>query len=899
MMSESVVETERSSRPRVSIGQQREELLSALNLGLVPTMLGGLPATALYMQGRLALLPWLSVVFSCLLVLGLWILSRKSIISRRRMYLWRAVLLVACGMHAGAWLNFSMQAANPIFPSFIAEGLAALALLPLLYWSAGFFVAVVLWIAAVAVLPDLRPSTAGAVLVALPFGGVFMGLLSRFRRGRQSAQDARKALSGIKERHQDALGQLRQERKQLKQCQEELVQARKLAEEVDQAKTEFLATISHEIRTPLNGILPILDMLQDTHLDSQQQRYVRAATASSRHLLRIINDILDFARAESGKLQLESIEINLHELLESVVDLMRSSAEHKGLEVHLDISPQVPLMVRGDPIRLRQILANLLNNAIKFTEKGQVDLRVEPRRAGHREIELYFEVRDTGIGLSQEQIGRLFESFTQADASTTRKHGGTGLGLAICRRLIDLMGGRIGAKSTPGQGSIFWFQLPMRRSVQDVPSTRTSLQGVRIVNAIIDANLVLEVSRHLQRWGVQEQQVQPAELLQRLRDSAHLGKSWAVECLLLDCWGSENSLLPVLREIRDDPLLRSLNIVVILRQATMADRLQSEFSVYPLTGLFHAEVLRRLLNRLFDVNGSASFEAEKEDLLNYLDLNMDQDLMLPDPTTETLDPVAPRAQVLVVEDNPVNLGVMRGMLRRLNVVTLEAENGRQALDLLAKDTQVDLVLMDCQMPIMDGYEAARQWRAREQKGDGYLPIVALTANAMPGDREKCLEAGMDDYLAKPVGRDELSRMLDKWLGADIEVQEKVPPPRELKPPAEQERRMLERGVLEELREVMGDDFRQLVQTYLDTAPDLVDQLRQAADDGDVEAMVLSAHSLKSGSANMGAMHLSAMARDTEMAARKGDLEAARKAASGIPAAFVATCAALRSELGGA
>ena len=575
---------------------------------------------------------------------------------------------------------------------------------------------------------------------------------------------------------------------------------------------------------------------------------------------------------------------------------MAGSAERKGLRLKLRLSEQLPRLVRGDPIRLRQILANLLSNAIKFTEQGSVELSVETVRSGRREMVIRFNVRDTGIGLARKEARNLFNSFTQADASTTRKHGGTGLGLVICRRLVELMGGQIGVRSLPGQGSTFWFELPMRRSSQDLPAARNSLEGVRLISAITDSELAAQVSQQLRAWGVREESVAPVDVLQRLHNTAALGKSWAFECLLLDGLGSEQQVIPLLREIRSDFLMKPLKIIVFTGTSEAAERLHEEFSVYVLNGRFKPGPLHRLLNRLFDVASGSGYAAEQQDPLAYLDLNIEQEsaLLSDAPTREERGGSV--VQVLLAEDNPVNLGVVQHVLRGLGVECLAAENGQQALELLRQGMHVDMVLMDCQMPVMDGYEATRLWREYEKHSGGHIPVVAMTANAMPGDREKCIQAGMDDYVSKPVNIAELEGMIGKWVYGEGASSFPEVPVRPVTEPELHDLRMLDRTVVAELREVVDDGFGRLVGTYLEHAPELMDGLQQASTNGDVEAMVAPAHSLKSSSANMGAMKLSILAREVEMAARQGDLDAALAAYRKMPTIFLKTCASLRSEL---
>ncbi len=883
---------------------EREELRRGLQAGVLAGVL------LLVLGGTVAGIGWMTlplagtVAGSGLLAIALWGISRRVVMSRHRLLLWRLALLMLCGLQLVAWGIFTLEAVGQGAALQLAVGLGglAVALFPAAFWLPGYLAL----LGGVAVIgPLTQPAMAGfwvytAVLVAAVLGLLAAATRWRARKVRRAETALREQCRSLQANLADAEARAAKADELRHRCEKELANVRQLAEAAGRAKTEFLATISHEIRTPLNGILPILDLLQGTDLEEEQRRYVRTALSSSRHLLRIINDILDYARAESGKLQLESIELDLRDLTQGVLDLMAGSAERKGLKLTLDVDEAVPGRVRGDPIRLRQIVANLVSNAIKFTERGEVTVAIELQRAARREVELRFSVTDTGIGLSRKAAGRLFESFTQADASTTRKHGGTGLGLAICRRLVELMGGTIGVRSRAGVGSTFWFVLPMRRSFHDVPNARKTLEGVRLLTLIPDAKVADGVARELKAWAVKYEQVQPAELMGRLLDAARLGRTWAFEGLLIDSWGSEQQLVPLLRKIREEPLLQGLKVIVATHSESTGRRLQREFAVHVLDGGLQRSSLQRLLNRLFDVDPGASYQGESEDLVGFRDLNMEQELTLEDEQATapapapagTMEDGALRA--LLVEDNPVNSGVVRRVLERLGVACEVVENGQLALQRL-RAAAFDLVLMDCQMPVMDGYQATRAWREHEARTGGHLPIIAMTANAMQGDREKCLAAGMDDYLAKPVSMQELSAALARWRSDGSGGREPTrQPPQAASSPAE--RRVLDRDVLGELREVMEDGFGDLVNTYLETSPALMDELRRANKAGDLEAMVIPAHSLKSSSANMGAMQLSALAREVEMAAREGRKEDALAASERMPALHEASCKALRAEL---
>ncbi len=561
----------------------------------------------------------------------------------------------------------------------------------------------------------------------------------------------------------------------------ELRSVREAVDAANRAKTEFLATMSHEIRTPLNGILPILEILKDSRLDPEQKQLVKTAVTSSRHLLRIINDILDYAKVESGKLELESVEFNLRELVHSITDLMARPAEQRGLKLVVDVAEELPANLRGDPIRLRQILTNLLSNAIKFTERGGITVEVTKRRSSRREVELLFSVTDTGIGIPAETVRRLFQSFTQADASTTRKHGGTGLGLAICKRLVEMMGGRIGVRSKEGYGSTFMFVVPLRKSVSDVPSARTDLEGVRALVFCKDEEHEKRLIGALSGWGVNFQRASNmVDTLNKLTSSASLGESWAYEVLVIDSAGMDQMALALLREIRGNADLASLRIVALTGSKRLADEVKETSGAAVLEPPFNAGALRQTLNRLLDVQTQGGFApAAVAAPSPYVTDDDTQDLSAAAPpprpaasapasapATEAATPAAEpplQARVLLVEDNPVNLAVARKLLARIGIECDSAKDGRVAVDSVERN-RYDVVLMDCQMPEMDGYEATREIRAREASfGRPRLPIVAMTANAMAGDREKCIDSGMDDYLSKPLDLRQLREALERWL----------------------------------------------------------------------------------------------------------------------------------------
>ena len=831
--------------------------------------------------------------------------------SRQPLTPWRLGLVMLMLSNSSAWVFASAIAVaqEPASVGLLVIAFLALsvALIPSLAWLPGLLLQ--LFLQLLLTLAFSLAQSEGLSNNLLPFGlwvslsflAVAAGLFARrAQRSRGDAYYLQYENAELQKQLTLEHGKLEQAAASRQTLEAELAEILNLAEDASRAKTEFLATMSHEIRTPLNGILPILEMLQESRLDREQQRLVRTAQSSSRHLLRIINDILDFAKVESGKLQLEAIEIDVRELVGSVGELMRGSARNQDLKLSIRVADNVPDIVRGDPIRLRQVLINLVSNAIKFTEEGGIRIEVSRGQTSQREIELLFAVADTGIGMSQETTDRLFQLFTQADASTTRKHGGTGLGLVICKRLVELMGGKIGVRSSPGQGSTFWFLVPLRRSVTEVPSARSDLKGVRVLTLIDDEHAAARITESLRSWGVSEEATSdPQQALAVLRSTAELGESWGFQLALIDGNGLEARLPQLLGEIRSIESLRKLHVVVAMRSETLAQKVKRDYQALVVADELRPEPLRRLMHRLFDVEsrqyGNQNLQAEQI----YDDLNLPPVEILPstDEPTPGLDEQAPR--VLLVEDNPVNQGVVSKGLSLLGVHCENAENGKVAVERCRRQP-FDLIFMDCQMPVMDGYEATAAIRRAEQAdGRSRTPIVAMTANAMTGDREKCLAAGMDDYLAKPVGINQLRDCLSNWLPSAArrragDAAEKTGATEGT--PSKDKKTVLDPDVLKELNDIMEDDYIGLLETYLRNAPDLLAEVRGALDRGDAEAAVIPAHSLKSSSANVGAREVSTLARDIERHARAGKLDPARKAFSEIEAAFDLATRALRDHI---
>jgi PAS domain S-box-containing protein len=520
----------------------------------------------------------------------------------------------------------------------------------------------------------------------------------------------------------------------------ELAQARDEALRMGGLKSEFLANMSHEIRTPMNGIIGMTELLASTSLSEEQREYASTIRASAATLLRLINDILDFSKIEAGKLELERIQFDLHGLLDDLLAILGVKAYEHGVELGTWVSRDVPALLMGDPVRLRQVLTNLTDNAIKFTREGSVTLRVALDSRRGPSVLLRFEVEDTGIGMSGEVAAKLFQSFYQGDSSTTRQYGGTGLGLAICRRIAELMDGAIGVRSAPGKGSLFWFtarfQVPGVDRGPWLPDTRARffLAGLPEVPAGF-------LEAQLREWGFGCERLDPGtRALECLRALCPLDANG--DFLVFSGAGDlDPELLRFLHRIHQDPRLAPLRLVRI-------------HSLYGKEGAFQPSGL--------PVTEFLPLPLRTSHLRTLLEGHRGT---LPAPSApEPLSP-APSAfagaRVLLAEDNLVNQRVAVAVMKKLGVAPVLVGNGFEACEAAGKEA-FDLILMDCQMPEMDGYQATRLIREREG-GAHRVPILAMTANAMPGDRERCLEAGMDDYLAKPIAIRDLRDALQRWL----------------------------------------------------------------------------------------------------------------------------------------
>jgi two-component system, sensor histidine kinase and response regulator len=703
----------------------------------------------------------------------------------------------------------------------------------------------------------------------LPKGQAYGALLARsilYAIERKAAEERIKQLNEDRERR---IMELASANRDLDTLTRKLAQARDQALEASNFKSEFVAKISHEIRTPISAVIGMIDFLLDTPLNSEQKEFANIISDSANNLLAIINDILDLSKMEAGKTELEVIDFSPISLIEGSAELLSSMAKEKRLSLLTFVDPELPTLLKGDPVRLRQIMLNLASNAVKFTEAGLVLIRMIKESETDTAVNVRFDVSDTGIGLSDEARRRLFQPFVQADGTIARRYGGTGLGLAISKRLVELMKGDVGLESEEGEGSTFWFKVALKKSDTTkatnsafLAAAAANLRDIRVLT--VDSDVVSRdiLHKYLQAAKVSGDWVANAqEGLDLLRRNSSFGQPYDVAIIGLG--PASQGSFELSKSIKNDPAIASTKLILL---SSFEEKGQGEKAIEEGFSGYLSQPVRQslLIETLARVTGRTAREVTISK-------------SSPSPSGHAAPAFRTNGMVLLAEDNPALRELALRQLKKLGLSAHAVSTGKEAIEAVSKKPY-SLVLMDCQMPEMDGFEATKLMREKEKRSGQHTPIIAMTASAMHGDRETCIAAGMDDYVSKPVSIETLHKILERWIPA-----EKAPEKREAPAAVAISESPID---FARLSEIYGDEeVNEILQLFVPEADRLLETAIEAIRSQDTRSLQSTAHQLKGLTASVAAAEMAEASLRLEAAAKQGDWEAAEVQQKSLRASY--------------